>query len=61
MPTHQIVALGISRRRKGGKSSASLTVRDNLHARRKRRATDRDAFDADLEYVFTLPDPRRAN
>ncbi|HYP61898.1 MAG TPA: ABC transporter ATP-binding protein [Thermomicrobiales bacterium] len=53
MPTHQIVSGGIVQAPEGRQIFGTLTVRENLMLGASGR-TDRDAFDADLQRVFSL-------
>jgi branched-chain amino acid transport system ATP-binding protein len=53
MPTHQIVSGGIVQAPEGRQVFGTLTVRENLMLGASGR-TDRDAFDADLQRVFSL-------
>jgi branched-chain amino acid transport system ATP-binding protein len=53
LPSHDIVALGISQAPEGRQIFGSLSVRDNLMLGAGRRG-DRDGIDQDLEYVFSL-------
>ena len=53
MPTHQIVSGGIVQAPEGRQVFGTLTVRENLMLGASGRS-DRDAFDADLQRVFSL-------
>jgi len=53
LPSHDIVALGISQAPEGRLIFGSLSVRDNLMLGATRRA-DRSGIDQDLEYIFSL-------
>jgi branched-chain amino acid transport system ATP-binding protein len=53
LPSHEIVALGVSQAPEGRQIFGSLSVRDNLMLGAGRRS-DRDGIDQDLEYVFSL-------
>jgi len=53
LPTHQIVSGGIVHAPEGRQIFGTLTVRENLMLGASGR-TDRDAFDADLQRVFSL-------
>lgn len=53
LPSHDIVALGISQAPEGRLIFGSLTVRDNLMLGATRR-TDRSGINQDLEYIFSL-------
>jgi branched-chain amino acid transport system ATP-binding protein len=53
LPSHEIVALGISQAPEGRQIFGSLSVRDNLMLGAGRRA-DREGVAQDLEYVFSL-------
>ncbi len=52
MPTHQIVSGGIVQAPEGRQIFGTLSVRENLMLGASGR-TDRDAFDADLQRVFS--------
>jgi branched-chain amino acid transport system ATP-binding protein len=53
LPSHEIVALGISQAPEGRQIFGALTVRENLLLGATRRA-DRGSLAADLDYVFSL-------
>jgi branched-chain amino acid transport system ATP-binding protein len=53
LPSHEIVALGISQAPEGRQIFGSLSVRDNLMLGATRRS-DRDEVSRDMEYVFSL-------
>jgi branched-chain amino acid transport system ATP-binding protein len=53
LPSHDIVALGISQAPEGRQIFGSLSVRDNLILGATRR-NDRDEVSRDMEYVFSL-------
>ncbi|HEU5434252.1 MAG TPA: ABC transporter ATP-binding protein, partial [Thermomicrobiales bacterium] len=53
LPSHEIVALGISQAPEGRQIFGALTVRENLLLGATRRA-DRGGLAADLDYVFSL-------
>ncbi|HEX5500328.1 MAG TPA: ABC transporter ATP-binding protein, partial [Thermomicrobiales bacterium] len=53
LPSHEIVALGISQAPEGRQIFGGLTVRENLLLGATRRA-DRGGLAADLDYVFSL-------
>ncbi len=53
LPSHEIVALGISQAPEGRQIFGSLSVRDNLMLGATRRA-DRSGINQDLEYIFSL-------
>jgi branched-chain amino acid transport system ATP-binding protein len=53
LPSHEIVALGISQAPEGRQIFGALTVRENLMLGATRRA-DRGTLSADLDYVFSL-------
>jgi branched-chain amino acid transport system ATP-binding protein len=53
LPSHEIVARGISQAQDGRQIFGALTVRENLILGATRR-TDRGALAADLDYVFSL-------